>query len=123
MTTYPDHQGWYELPFTKIVTGDTSYFTAHTFCFNGTDVIGIPQQINVVAGIIDAGALLDIRIYDVDNLQTISEITGVTDAYPVVVMMPAPANMSGQMAIWEVQIKKQGAGPKEVAVASLCMRF
>lgn len=124
MTQYVDRKGIYDYPFTKVVTGDTSYFSAHTFLFHGSDMVGVPASIFALCGIIDSGAFLDVRIYDVTNLQTIAEKTGITDFYPTVHDLGAISNVPAAQAVWEVQLLSENTpGPDgDVAVASLTMR-
>lgn len=123
MPVQPTRQGLYDYPFTKIVTGDTTYFTAHIFEFEGTDLVGAPYEAVIVAGIIDP-TTQSIRIYDFTNNQTICEVTGVSASFPSMVNLGALSNLPTAPAIWEVQMKRLSGGPaREVAVASLYLRF
>jgi hypothetical protein len=119
----PDRQGIYDFPFTKIVTGDTSYFTAHIFCFQGTDLLGAPEEISIICGWID-NTTQSVRIYDITNNQVICERTDITTEFPVVEDMGTISNLTAAPALWEVQMKRPQGGPaREVAVASMHMRF
>ena len=120
---YPDWSGLYDYPFTKVVSKQSSYFTAHVFHFHGTDKIGTPEQIEVLCGRVDPGAILDLRIYDVGNNALIAEITGEAADFPTECDLGTLSNVPEGPGIWEVQIRNSGVGNKEVAVASLVMRF
>jgi hypothetical protein len=115
--------GIYDLPFTKIVSGDTSYFTAHIFRFQGTDLLGTPMKISVIAGWID-NTTQSVRIYDIDNNQVICERTDITNEFPSAEDMGTISNLPTGPALWEVQMKRPQGGPaREVAVASMHMEF
>jgi hypothetical protein len=119
----PDRQGLYDMPFTKVTTSSTSYYSANAFMFHGSDDIGVPESICVICGILDATSL-DVRVYDVTNNAVIAELTGETIDYPACLDMGTLSNIPQLKAIWEVQIRKaSGGGQKEVGVASLHMEF
>jgi len=124
MPSVPERStGYYDLTFSTFITGNTSWTSAHVFCFQGTDNIGTPVGIMFICGYVDAGATIDVRIYDVTNNAVVIESLGISNAFPSAVDLGAPANLSVSPVVWEVQIKKNGNGPKEVAIASGCMRF
>jgi len=117
------HEGIFDYTFSIVVTGDTSYYTAHIFCYQGSDMMGIPMEITVIAGWVD-NTTQSLRIYDITNNQVICERTDITNEFPSAEDMGAISNVSTAPALWEVQMKRPGQGPaKEVAVASLHMRF
>lgn len=121
--TQPNRQGLYDYPFTKVVTGDTTYYTAHLFRFQGTDIMGPPIKIFALAGWIDS-TTQSLRIYDVTNAQVICERTDITNEFPSEEDMGVLSNLPEGPATWEVQMKRPGGGPaKEVAVASLQLEF
>jgi len=120
---YRDRSGLYDYPFTKVVSKQSSYFTAHPFPFHGSDRIGVPKQIEVLCGIVDSQAVLDIRVYDVENNALIAEHTGITADFPAKCDLGTLSNIPEGPGVWEVQIKNTGAGNKKVAAASLVMRF
>jgi hypothetical protein len=123
MPITPNRSGHYDYPFTKVVTGDTTYFTAHIFEFQGTDLVGSPYQAVIVGGIVDS-TTQDIRIYDFTNAKVICEVTGISTSFPSMVDLGTLSNLSTGPAIWEIQMKRPSGGPaREVAVASLYLRF
>ena len=120
---YPDRQGIYDFSFTKVVSGDSTYFTAHTFPFQGTDALGAPKAIKAIAGWID-NTTQSVRVYDVTNNQVICERTDITNEYPSIEDLGALSNLPSDLSIFEVQLKRPSGGPaKETAVASLYMEF
>lgn len=124
MTIKPDRVGVYDYTFTKVVSGDTSYFTAHVFCFQGTKIFGTPLKITIICGYID-NTTQSVRIYDTTNNKVICERTNITSAFPTAEDMGALSNIPEDPSLWEVQIKRVSGpgGAKEVAVASLHMDF
>jgi hypothetical protein len=106
MLNYPDRSGVFDLPFTKVVTGNTAYTTAHVFCFQGTDMVGLMTKLTFIGGFIDTGATQDIRIYDVTHQVVIAEVTGVSVEFPAIVNLGTLSNLSEGHAIWEVQQRR-----------------
>lgn len=109
--------------FNPTITGSTTYERASVFCFQGTDVLGTPIGIYIVAGWID-NTTQSVRVYDVTNNQVICERTDITDEFPSHQHMEPLSNLSEGHAMWEIQQKRPAGGPsKEVAVASVQLEF
>jgi len=112
---------FYDYPLTKQVTGNTAYETLHTLYFQGTAAMGTPTKLAALAGIIDSGAVQNVRVMDVTNGLVVAEKIGITAQSPADVDLGSLSNLSTGLAIWEVQALSQNKpGPDgDVAVGSL----
>lgn len=125
MAITPNRTGYVDLTFADVVTGNTAYTAAHTFIFEGADLVGIPVGFYIIGGIVDSGAFQDIRVFDITNSQVICEVTGITDFFPTLINLGTLGNVPTGMAIWQVQHLTQNTpGPDgDVSVSSAFMEF
>lgn len=110
-----------DYPLSEKVTGNDAWATLHTIYFQGTTALGTPTAMAALAGVVDAGAVLDLRVMDLTNNLVVAEKLGVTDAFPADVDMGSLTNLSAGLALWALQAKVQaGKGPGgDVAMGSL----
>ena len=76
---------------------------ASEYIFPGSDTVGVPTSINVVAW--DTGSSLwSCRVWDATNLAVVAEITGQTNTSGVITNLGSINNVSATECIWEIQL-------------------
>ena len=124
MSIQPNLSGWRQFTFPQLVTNSTSWMTVGHFGYEGSDILGIPTKIKIIAGIIDAGAVAGVRVYDLTNVLQIAKSLTITDDYPDFCDIGTLTNVSTGAAVWGVQVKKVSGNPSdEVAAGSLALKF
>jgi len=96
-------------------TTSPTYTIIAMFHFPGTDKMGVPDAMKVVAW--TTATTYDVKIYDVVNSLTIAEITAQTNSTAQIVDMGTLSNLPTGSSIFEIQVLRAGGG--EVRFASL----
>jgi len=125
MTNYPDRGGNFDIPFPQIVTNSDAWLAVGHFIYPGSNAVGSPVDGCVIAGVVNAGAVCGVRIYDHTNAKLIAEKLDITAQNPTCIDLPAFVNVPEDgMVIWELQVKRvSGVGTKKVAAGSLTLRY
>lgn len=93
-----------------IETSDSSYEAVAKVEYLGSDVLGIPDTIDVNAWN-DGGTSISIEIFDVSNGNQIAEVTGVTSTSEANIQnLGALANIPTGEAMFEIRLKLVGGG-------------
>ena len=96
----------------------TSWDVAATFLFEGTDALGVPSSIKVIAR--QDSTSSDLRVYDVTNSLEIATIN-FTSTVDAIIILGAIGNVPTGNAIFELQYKETGTG--KIWISSLSVLF
>ena len=110
-----------------LIAEETTYEILVNYLFRGTDVIGSPDAIKMIATTTGSIGGLDVRIYDVTNSLVICEKLGflaAVDQVFEIVDLGTLSNLPTSSAIFELQVKLQidGAG-KRGWISALSMEW
>jgi len=114
----PTFGGALPVSFTSLETISGTYLEVGTFIWPGSDKVGTPTMLEVVGAVSNVSASADIRIYDVDNGNTIAEVLGSSALYPTIVDLGTISNVTTDEALWQIQVRRAtGSGANQKAVA------
>jgi len=85
-----------------------SYETIGYFDWPGSTSVDTPSQLKAMCRI-NGGTSMNVRVYDITNVATIAELTGITATIFTSYDMGTLSNITTAPAVWEIQI--QGVGP------------
>lgn len=78
--------------------------------FEGSTLVGTPTMVKAIAWRGAGAGTVDVRLYDVTNAQVVAELTGISDTIPTIQNLGALANIPAAPAIFELQMRRVGAG-------------
>ena len=94
-----------------------------SFLFAGTDALGIPASIRVIAGVTTADEV-GVRIYDLTNNNVIAEVRNQTGSYPSIINLGTISNLPTGAAVFELQvIRDAGNSSKKVRATGVSIAF
>ena len=111
--------GTYDLPY--LVCSDTDWITRRAFIFQGTNKLGIPQEVQLLAYTETPSNPGHCRIYDATNLNEIAYIGGIADTSASVYIDDNLQSLPSDTSIFEIQLKTDKKG--ELHVHSLILEF
>jgi hypothetical protein len=88
-----------------------AYETIGYFEWPGTNIVDALSQLRVIVSL-GGGTSMSVRVYDSTNIQTIAELTGITDTTFTTRDLGTLSNLSATDAVWEIQILAVGGGRK-----------
>jgi len=88
-----------------------SYEVVGYFDWPGSNSVDMLTSLFAVAWI-GGGTSMSVRIYDITNVATVAELTGITDTTPVTQDLGTLSNISADASTWEIQILGVGGGRK-----------
>ena len=108
-------------PYLKIK--EDVYTTIGYLVFRGTDIVGIPTNIKVMASLKEVATTdVDVRIYDSTNANVICEVTGITDLIPTLYDLGTLSNLPTVEAVFEIRAKV-GTDGKEGWIHTMGVQF
>ena len=99
----------------------SSYGTIAYFPFGGSDYLGIPAAVRVLAHGKNSGKNFDIRIVQSDTGDVIAELAGSSNSDVALLDLGTLSNISTGPAIWEIQSKVESGG--EVRLSAVSIKF
>lgn len=100
-----------------------TYIVRATLQFFGTKLLGVPNNIQIVAMVDAATEPGDVRIYDFTNSQVIAEKTGIVDLVPTIIDMGVLSNLPPEAAVFELQMRVTSLVPNDLLLHSLSFLF
>ena len=104
-----------------LFTTNLLYTTFNEFCFCGTDKVGTPTNIKIIAHVEKITGEGNVRIYDVTNSKVICEKTGIFNLVSEVIDMGVLSNLPTGEAVLEIQAKNLDGD--ETRISSLAVKF
>ena len=104
----PPRLNFYSFDPKKESINSTSYSKFGTFKYDGSDVIGAINYIDVVAYKGDSATSYSVRIYDRTNDRVVAEATDLTNTIEEIQSLGTVSNIPTQKAVFEVQAKRVG---------------
>ena len=94
-----------------------------SFLFAGTDALGAPVSIRVIAGVTTADEV-GVRLYDLTNNNVIAEARNQTGSYPSIINLGTISNLPTGAAVFELQvIRDAGNSSKKVRATGVSIAF
>jgi hypothetical protein len=99
----------------NVQTTSSSYEKVASFIFPGTSVVPDVSKINALVRRNGSADSMSIRIYDVTNMNSVAELTGVTNTDEAVISdLGAISNLPAGEATFEVQLLVVGSPPPPI---------
>jgi hypothetical protein len=117
------HLGWVKDVTQSYIKFASPNYQGLGFIFPGTDRVGTPADIRILARVKGAGKFADFRIYDVDNAQQIAEKISHGDAEFTIFSLGTIANLPAGEAWWEIQGRKSATTGDEGQIKAIWVKF